>query len=528
MVIPSRRIESAHLGSKLRMQASAPSRTLPLAVTVVVALVVTAVVVVYGWISDDGFITFRYAANVLAGHGSVFNPGERVQGYTHPLWMFLLVFGLVFTKNAIIVAVVLGAGLTLATFGIFGATLARRAREPMVAAVAILILGVIFASSEAWRSFQTSGLENSLSHFLIALLVLELFRERPRPFALSLIASLMVLTRPDLVPLVAPLGLVALYEYRTREGFMALAAGTAPLLLWLAFSLIYYGDLVPNTARAKLGIYPSIGDSVSQGWIYLRDWISYEPVPAAAAALLLATGAALARRPLQWALVAGALLYVCYVVFIGGDFMRGRFMLAFFVTGCLFGTAAIVHAERFRPSRELVLAAGVLVLIATTVFGATAREQDRSLSHGIVNERLFYTGLHLTHYIADKRLDTPFYEPAFAQQLEDYESACGPLTIHSLTTGKLGYDVRGIVDVIDLVGLTDEYIAGLPRENLIVSPPRPGHPYKRIPIAYLAGRNDVSIFADWQEAIARKDCSLRDRPAALVDSKELYEPKVPK
>ena len=42
---------------------------------------------------DDAFITFRYAANLAHGHGLVFNPGERVEGYSNFLWTVLLGIG---------------------------------------------------------------------------------------------------------------------------------------------------------------------------------------------------------------------------------------------------------------------------------------------------------------------------------------------------------------------------------------------------------------------------------------------------
>lgn len=39
---------------------------------------------------DDAYITFRYARNLLAGEVFVFNPGERVQGTTTPLYTLLM------------------------------------------------------------------------------------------------------------------------------------------------------------------------------------------------------------------------------------------------------------------------------------------------------------------------------------------------------------------------------------------------------------------------------------------------------
>src|SRR5437867_1649073 len=37
--------------------------------------------------SEDAYITYRFARNLALGLGPVFNPGERVMGFTTPLWM---------------------------------------------------------------------------------------------------------------------------------------------------------------------------------------------------------------------------------------------------------------------------------------------------------------------------------------------------------------------------------------------------------------------------------------------------------
>ena len=39
---------------------------------------------------DDAFISFRYARNLLEGNGLVWNPGERVEGYSNFLWVLEL------------------------------------------------------------------------------------------------------------------------------------------------------------------------------------------------------------------------------------------------------------------------------------------------------------------------------------------------------------------------------------------------------------------------------------------------------
>src|SRR5436190_24091094 len=42
------------------------------------------------WQCDDAFISFRYVWHLVNGHGLVFNPGERVEGYTNFLWVLEL------------------------------------------------------------------------------------------------------------------------------------------------------------------------------------------------------------------------------------------------------------------------------------------------------------------------------------------------------------------------------------------------------------------------------------------------------
>ena len=42
------------------------------------------------WVSDDAYITARVIENFINGYGPVYNIGERVQVYTHPLWFLLL------------------------------------------------------------------------------------------------------------------------------------------------------------------------------------------------------------------------------------------------------------------------------------------------------------------------------------------------------------------------------------------------------------------------------------------------------
>ena len=500
--------------------AAALSQTLPALVTAVLAGFAASAVYQHGWISDDAFVTFRYVSNLLDGYGPVFNAGERVQGYTHPLWFLLLVpLHAIFT-DPVYLAVGLGVLLTVLAICLAGYALIREAGNSLLASAGVVAFSLILLSSESWLAFQTGGLENSLSHLLIVALAIEVFRAgSPRPFPLSLLISLFILTRPDFLPLVAPLAFVGLIASRTdRRELIRFASGFVPLLVWSVFSLLYYDSLVPNTATAKVGILGSWQDSVEQGWGYLLDWIEFEPLPALGSIGLLAIGFVLARRPYEYAYGAGALLYLLYVIYVGGDFMRGRFLLAFLVSGSFFGVLMLTRwaaAQAVSAPHYLAVAGGVVIAFLAMVF-IQPPANDEVSSRGIIYEHEFYTGFHLSEY-RQRGYIYYFVDVNLMKAMTAYSEKCGSLTVHIGNVGTLGYYVGPKVQVIDLHGLTDKFIAHLPNSEL-VSRPRVGHPFKYIPVAYLANKGDISLFRGWEEAIRNGDCAFQEKPRQYTAS----------
>lgn len=57
---------------------------------------------------DDAYISFRYARNLLDGHGLVFNPGERVEGYSNLSWVLLAAAGMAAGLDPLLWARLLG------------------------------------------------------------------------------------------------------------------------------------------------------------------------------------------------------------------------------------------------------------------------------------------------------------------------------------------------------------------------------------------------------------------------------------
>src|SRR3954470_21478862 len=54
------------------------------------ALALFAAILHAAWLCEDAFITLRSVDNWVNGYGLRWNIAERVQSYTHPLWLLCL------------------------------------------------------------------------------------------------------------------------------------------------------------------------------------------------------------------------------------------------------------------------------------------------------------------------------------------------------------------------------------------------------------------------------------------------------
>lgn len=97
----------------------------------VVVLVRTA------WVSDDAYITFRTIDNFIGGYGLRWNVDERVQAYTHPLWMLLLSAGHAITREPYFTSIALGMACSMAAVAL---TFWRVAASPQQAILGGLAL----------------------------------------------------------------------------------------------------------------------------------------------------------------------------------------------------------------------------------------------------------------------------------------------------------------------------------------------------------------------------------------------------
>ena len=86
------------------------------------------VFLINAWVVDDAYITFRTVDNFLHGYGLRWNVDERVQVYTHPLWMLVMVVGSFITSDVFFTSIALSFFCSLGAILIVVVTMTQRFR----------------------------------------------------------------------------------------------------------------------------------------------------------------------------------------------------------------------------------------------------------------------------------------------------------------------------------------------------------------------------------------------------------------
>ena len=292
-----------------------------------------------GFVHDDAYITLRYARHWTLGLGPVWNPGERVEGYTSFLMLALVTalgsLGLDLLVAARAISFLSLVALVLYLVAFLDARVRREGASELAAALPLmLVVGSFPLAIWVW-----SGMEGPLFAFLCTAglgTTVDLL-ERPcggrRALLAGLALGLAVLTRPDGALFLGFAG-IALASIIPARGSQALrqlaivaavsAAVVLPHLLWRH---AYYGAWLPNSVVAKTTGLPSA--LTEQGLPYVLRFLGMPPF----AALLGLGGAVVAlwRSPRDRGLhllLAASLVYLALVASVGGDYMpAARFLM---------------------------------------------------------------------------------------------------------------------------------------------------------------------------------------------------------
>ena len=286
------------------------------------------------FLTDDAFISFRYARNLLEGHGLVFNPGEYVEGYSNFLWVLELaaIWGLsgVAPEH---VAPWLSVAFTAGTIAAMMWWVARLPALRHRGLVAWMTLGFVCSSATfaVWTS--GGGLETRQFTFFIVLAVmcLSLYRDSRRGLlAASLSLAAAALTRPE-GPLLAALcfGWFVVQRMtdtgRPKPDWRRLAWLAAPFVVLIGAHFLwryaYYGEWLPNTYYAK-HVRPWYESGFRYLWAAAIETGLYLLIPLAVVAM---RDRWRASRDGTYALVLLLVgVHMAYVMRIGGDHFEYR------------------------------------------------------------------------------------------------------------------------------------------------------------------------------------------------------------
>ncbi len=233
---------------------------------------------------DDAFISYRYARNLVEGHGLVFNIGERVEGYSNFLWVMLTALGMKLGLEPIGWTRAMGAAAYIGTVAL-GIRLAFRLTRSLWIAMAVALL---LGGSTALCGSAMSGLETGLFGFLIMAALSATFEGRLT--LASTLLGLSAITRPEGLGLcVLAVVLTAAYPAGRSRRWAETARVAIPAFLLVGglmlFRLGYYGALMPNSVQAKSAMLPLLARATwgeraalifnEPGWGYVADFIRY-------------------------------------------------------------------------------------------------------------------------------------------------------------------------------------------------------------------------------------------------------------
>ena len=430
------------------------------------------------WVSDDSFITMRFIDNFLHGYGLVWNVGERVQAFTHPLWLFVVLpFARIF-KDPLYALYVPSLITSLTAIYLFLSNFAKTTRTIVLATIAL-------GGSMAFMDYSSSGLENPLTHLLLVIFFIVFLREDPSPvrklFHLSLLMALGTLNRLDTALFYLPALIYQFWQCRAqlRPAVKAVLTGFLPLILWEIFATFYYGFPFPNTFYTKAQTGLDTFYLLKQGAAYFTNSIHWDTLTLGAGLLgLISVG--LQRDAKRILIAIGMFLYACYVLWIGGDFMSGRFFSGIFLTGLLLlltydpsPTFGLIPSNYYYLSLVLLLILGLSaerppILMRDDQFGSPDDQ------YGIANEKYYYFGANgWTNHFK--------YNTKFNLGVEGDEARkAGISPIDQNVIGFFGYYVGPNIYIIDSHALADPLRAHLP----VTGPSRVGHYERAMPLGY--------------------------------------------
>lgn len=394
------------------------------------------------FIQDDAFINFRYVENFLAGNGLVFNIGENVEGFTSFSWILILTFAKIFNLDLILFSQIASITFGLLIFVI----LFLLSKDKKNSFLIFLISSSLLLSSGGFIYWASSGMETTFFAFLIILIFYFYLRntDLSKNYYFFIFSFLAIITRQEAF---AIFSIFIIYKYLSNKHFYSInnlhkkillniSLMLIPLILLLVLRIYYYGYIFPNTYYAKTNL---ILPYFYRGIEYVVNWFRFDLFYGV---LILPVFYYFIKEKNQILSIPLLLLsfYVLYNLYIGGDVLpHNRFFIPILPIIYLAVSYSIVN---LKIQKQFLYLSLIFVLVLSFI------------KYDLQSEKINYTKQHELGLVKKMRI--------YAEYLNEnnYKNSTAVIS----TIGSFGYYFQE--NVIDLVGLTDGFIAHNPKEVL--------------------------------------------------------------
>ena len=266
---------------------------------------------------DDAMISMRYAYNLAHGLGPVWNAGERVEGFTNPLWVGLmaLVHLLPIPLSQTSLVVQWAGAVFMAGTLFFVKWIVEHFTDDLFAMLGAVALTAFYQPLHSWALL---GMEVSLLGLLLSAAIYLSFDRTRFPTWTYILLAVSTLVRFDMaVPYIVVLAVLFFADKNRR--WTHLLVGGLLLVLFLGGQTLarhaYYGEWLPNTYYLKVEGWPATlrllrGAYVLAMFIYYSNWIL----------ILLPLSLIFFRRDWRVVLLTLVILgQMAYSVYVGGD-----------------------------------------------------------------------------------------------------------------------------------------------------------------------------------------------------------------
>lgn len=281
------------------------------------------VTIYFGYLSDDAFISFRYAGNFVEGNGLVYNSGERVEGYSNFLWVLIASAAISFNLDPLTFTRIISL---ISVFGIFVLLYYISKKIFESKSYYYLISISLFAFCPGVIAWSYSGLETLFFTFLVTTGIASvLFFIKNKSIHLIFLSFLFflfaALTRADGIIFGTVTAFFLFFSFKkdsriNKRIIFVIVVFFIMYGIYFLWRYNYYGFLFPNTFYAKIDanhhafirggyyIFKFLRESLASGFllifIFYYTYKNYKNIVCIYLTSIL-------------------LCYTAYIIFIGGD-----------------------------------------------------------------------------------------------------------------------------------------------------------------------------------------------------------------